>query len=67
MVRASWDNVPSNRVSEKLGYEQLGVERRDTGIGSMPFTRLRLAASEWGPTPGVRVEGGEPVRELLLG
>lgn len=64
---ASLDNVPSNRVSEKLGYAQVGVEQRDTGAGTTTFTRLRLAASEWKPVPGIEVEGGEPVRRLLLG
>lgn len=64
---ASVDNVASNRISQKLGYEQLGVEPRDTGGGTVPFTRLRLAASAWDPMPGVRVEGAERVRGLLLG
>lgn len=64
---ASVDNVASNRVSEKLGYEQVGYQTRQTGEGTASFTRLRLNSGHWKPAPDVRVEGAEAVRDLLLG
>lgn len=62
---ASLDNVASNRVSEKLGYENVGLETRKTGGGEAVFTRQRLAMEVWKPTTGIRVAGGESLAELL--
>lgn len=62
---ASVDNVASNRISEKLGYELVGHETKRTGAGDVLFTRLRLAADAWIPSTAVRVVGDERVRALL--
>ena len=63
---ASFDNVASNRVSEKLGYEHLGEQAKRTGGGEMRFTRLRLTAQAWRPDPAIVVTAGaDAVRAAL--
>lgn len=57
--------VASNRVSEKLGYEMVGHETRQTGAGDAAFTRQRLTAIAFKHAAGIRVTGSERLAALL--
>ncbi len=61
------DNVASERISRKLGYEPDGIQRvapRGAPIDTHRF-RLTRAAWESRPRPEVRIEGLEPCLPML--
>lgn len=61
------DNLASIRVSEKLGYEPDGTERRVPRGVARPVLRFRLTRERWatGPRPPVELRGVDACRRLL--
>lgn len=62
---AHLDNLPSQGVSRRLGYREVGYET-DTGDGrTRPVIRFRLDASEWRAPEAVQVTGAEELLPML--
>ena len=61
------DNMPSVRVSQKVGYVDDGWELRDRDGTATKHLRFRMAKDDWRPPFEVTVEGLAPCLPLLVG
>jgi RimJ/RimL family protein N-acetyltransferase len=58
-------NVASARVSEKLGYRQVGTSEVSPRGVPVPHTDLELTPDRWSPSVPVEIEGLEPALPLF--